>query len=230
MKLQLGYLALSLLMTIILLIINAKAKRISSQKAPANLIKLILGWHVFIIALSLTGFIENLDFPPRFVLFTILPAFIFIAWFAKKARASKWLSNMPVHWLIFYQSFRVLIETLFVFSVATGILHQNVTIEGYNYDMIFAFTSLPMTWLAWRGYYKIVLIWNYLGLAVIIVILFLFQPTIYPPEIYGPDPANFPIEFLQYPYNLVPAFLMPSAVFIHVLSITQLKSLLTKTA
>lgn len=226
MKLQLAYIGLSIAMTLILLYINTKAKKWSDSKAPANLLYLLLGWHVYIFGLSLTGFLENLDFPPRFALLTILPAFVFTGWFATKAKQSSWLHSIPPHWLIFYQIFRIGIESLFVLSVGAGILHPNVTLEGYNYDMVYAFTALLVGWLVLKGNYKIGLLWNYLGLAVIAFIIVLFQTTIYLPELYGPTTAVFPIEFMEYPYNLVPAFLMPSAVFIHVLSILQLRKLI----
>ncbi|MDT0606866.1 hypothetical protein [Croceitalea rosinachiae] len=227
MELKLGYIGLSILMTIILVVIANKATKSSASKAPAKLLYILLGWHLYIYLLSITGFLENLDFPPRFVFLTIMPAFIFVGWFAKKAKNSQWLLSIPSHWLVFYQFFRILIETLFVFTVSAGLLHVNVTIEGYNFDMIYAITALAAGWLVMKGYYKFGLIWNYLGLLVIASIIILFQLTIFAPHVFGPNTASFPLGFLQYPYMLVPAFLMPSAVFIHVLSIVQLRKKLT---
>ena len=228
MGLEIAYIGLSLFMTIVLLYINIKASNKGLNKSPVKFLFLLVGWHFYIYALSLTGFIENFDFPPRFFLLTILPAFIFIGWFVNKTKNSSWLSSIPPHWLVFYQSFRIIIETIFIFTVMAGLLHSNVTIEGYNFDMVYAFTSIIIGYLIIKGYYKIGVIWNILGLVVIAIIIFLFQTTIYLPEMYGPDTARFPIEFMKYPYILVPAFLMPSAVFIHALSIAQLKKLLTQ--
>ena len=119
-----------------------------------------------------------------------------------------------------------LIESLFVWSVASNILHPNVTIEGYNYDMIFGLTALIMGGLYWknpRKWTKVARAWNILGLIVIASIIFLFMTTIYVPEMYGPNVAPFPTAFTGYPYVLVAGFLMPSAVFIHVLSHFQLR-------
>ncbi|TAI47811.1 hypothetical protein [Flagellimonas allohymeniacidonis] len=227
MTLKLGYIALSLLMTVILMAFAFKAMRQDDSKLFKKWVVILLGWHLYIFGLSLTGFIATLDFPPRFVLLTILPAFIFIGWSVSKIKGANWLNHIPPHWLIFYQIFRIGIETLFVFSVYQGILHSNVTLHGYNYDMVYAATALLIGWQVWRGNLKLGLIWNYLGLAVIAFIIFLFQTTIYFPEMYGSIEV-FPVDFFTYPYILVAAFLMPSAVFVHVVSIIQLRQKLSQ--
>jgi len=118
------------------------------------------------------------------------------------------------------------IESLFVASVAQGVLHKNVTVEGYNYDMFFAASALIIGFLFIKKMVsdKVVLMWNYLGLFVIAIIIFLFNATLYLPEMFGPDTLPFPAEFIQYPYSVVAGFLMPSAVFIHVLSIYHYKN------
>lgn len=230
MILKLSYLALALLMSLILLIIGFKAirktfpdKGIARRKRIVLSVSL-LAWHLYILTLASTGILINYGFPPRFFLLLILPAFIFTGVFIYRNRRSSWIQNIPPHWLIYYQSFRILIETLFVFSVARGILHYHVTIEGYNYDMVFAFTALIMAVLFRRKIIssKAVLLWNYAGLAVIAFIIFLFLSTTYLPELYGSKSMLLPRDFVLYPYVLVPAFLMPSAVFIHVLSLVQL--------
>ena len=139
----------------------------------------------------------------------------------------KWVQTILPLWLATYQTFRLILETIFVYSVAAGILHENVTIKGYNYDMIFACTSLITALIIYKTKQlpkQLLLAWNYLGLLVIAVIISLFITTIYLPEIYGPNTPIFPTDFGFYPYVLVPGFLMPSAIFIHVLSIIQLKN------
>ena len=98
-------------------------------------------------------------------------------------------------------------------------------IEGYNFDMIFAFTA-PL--VAYGVYVKkwfskkVVLIWNYIGLGILASVIFVFMTVIYKPEIYGSDIPLLPLEAFTYPYVLIAGFLMPVAVFLHVLSIVQL--------
>lgn len=228
--LELGYISLTILMLFLLCFIGIKAINATFDKTTAKrkrlkLIAALLLWQVYIFALASTDILQNFDFPPRFVLFMILPLFLFTGFFVYKNRNNAWIQNIPPHWLIYYQSFRVLVESLFVFTVAKGILSPIVTIEGYNYDMVFAFTAPIIAFLVFQKKIfskKVAITWNFLGLAVISVIIFLFQTTIYFPEIYGSDTILMPKEFTFYPYVLVAGFLMPSAVFVHVLSIAQL--------
>lgn len=231
MLLQIGYLALSLFMSIIIIVISFKTINITFTNRSQNIskkIKVILGlilWHGYMLVLHFMGTLNSFEFPPRFAIFLIIPAFLFTGIFMYRNRNQQWIQNIPTSWLIFYQTFRILIELLFVFTVSAGILHSNVTIEGYNYDMVFGFTAL----LVGLGFVynkistQLIRIWNYLGLAVIAVIIFLFLTTIYKPEFYGLTGPLMPLDFTYYPYILVPGFLMPSAVFVHVLSIVQLR-------
>ena len=233
MGLQIAYIGLSILMSAILILIITKTidktyhEKLKIRKNKIILILFLIIWHLYLFILGSTEFMINLSFPPRFFILTILPLFIFTGIFIYKNRNNSWIQNIPPHWLFFYQTFRILIEVIFVFTVAKGILHPNVTIEGYNFDMVYAFTVLIIGLIVFRKftqYKRLIIWWNYLGLAVIAIIIFLFQTTIYIPEIYG-DIEAFPIEFLKYPYILVPSFLMPSAVFIHILSIVQLRKM-----
>jgi len=231
MELKLAYICLSILMTVIIILIGLKtinktfSDRSIAKKKKLILILPLLLWHLYIFAITSTGILENYDFPPRFVLFLIFPAFLFTGVFIYKNRNNLWVRNVPQSWIIYYQSFRVLIEIIFVFSVAKGVLHYHVTIEGYNYDMLFAFSAPIIAFLVFQKRFlpkKVAIWWNYIGLCVIAFIIFLFQTTLYFPELYGSNTILLPPEFVMYPYILVGGFLMPSAVFMHVLSIVQL--------
>ena len=132
---------------------------------------------------------------------------------------------IPEEWLTYIQSFRILVETLFVYSVSAGVLHPIVTIEGYNFDMVFGASAIAM----WVFTYKIkvfskqlLILWNYLGIAVLASVIFLFVSAVYFPNIWG-ETEMMPKAFATAPYVLVAGFLMPSAIFIHVLSIIRLR-------
>ena len=231
MTLKIAHVALAALMIIILILFAKKTidRTFLDKNVRKRKLLLVAGgllaWHVYLYLMSISGILDTLSLPPRFAIFLIVPAFIFTGIFLFKNRNNAWIQNVPESWLIFYQSFRILVESLFVASVAEGILHKNVTIEGYNYDMVFGFLAVVIGFLFIRKMIskKMIVLWNYLGLLVIAFIIFLFTTTIYTPEIFGPDTLPFPQEFLQYPYTLVAGFLMPSAVFMHVLSIFHYK-------
>jgi len=218
-------------MTVVVILIGLKtinktfSNKSTAKKKRLILILPLLLWHLYIFAIASTGMLENYEFPPKFFLLLILPAFLFTGIFTYKNRNNTWIRNIPEHWLIYFQTFRILIETLFVFSVAKGLIHHQMTIEGYNYDLLFSASAFIIAFLVFQKKVlskKVALWWNYIGLGVIAIIIFLVQSAIYLPEIYGSDKILLPKEFVMYPYVLVAGFLMPTAVFIHVLSITQL--------
>lgn len=231
MELIIAYIGLTTLMSIILIlfgfwVINKSFPDPKAQKRKKSyLVSGIILWHIYVYLISISGILQNLEFPPRFFIFLVLPLFIFIGVFMYKNRNNAWIQNVPKTWPVYYQSFRILIETVFVFTVAAGFLHKEVTMEGYNYDVLFGL-SAPLVGLLYQKNKlsnKSIIIWNYIGLAVIAFIIFLFLSTVFAPHLYGSNVALMPMEAVTYPYTLVAGFLMPSAVFIHVLSIVQLR-------
>jgi len=195
-------------------------------KKTALLLFGLIGWQVYIYLTSLTGAYKNMSFPPPFFYMLIIPAFLFTGIFMFINKDKAWIEQIPESWLIYYQAFRVLVESLFVYSIAKNIVHENMTIAGYNYDMVFGASAIVVGLLVFQFKAvpkKFVLAWNYLGLCVIAVIIFIVNSTIYLPELYGADMAPWPADFGLYPYIVVAGFLMPSAVFVHVLSIVQLR-------
>lgn len=223
-----SYMLLTLMTVIFLCGIGLTAiykTSINQKKDSSILIIGLIAWQLFIVLMSKTGILESYDFPPRFALAFIFPTFIFTGIFLYRNRNKKWIKSIPEHWIVYFQSFRILVEIIFVFSVSAGILNPEVTIEGYNYDMVFAATAPIIGLLVYSLKIlprKIVLIWNFIGVAVLISVIVVFMTSIYKPEMYGSSLPILPLDAMTYPYNLVAAFLMPTAVFLHILSIIQL--------
>jgi hypothetical protein len=229
MELKTAYLGLTLLTILFLISIGYKAINDSSNSPKKDtyiLISSLLIWQIFIFTLSSNSILKSYEFPPRFAIAFIIPSFIFTGVFLYKSRNKNWIKSIPEQWIIYFQSFRILVEILFVFSVSKGIFNYHVSIEGYNFDMIFAFTAPIIAFLVYHKNLlsrKVVLVWNYIGLTILASVIVLFLTSIYKPEIYGSELPLLPLEALTYPYVLIAGFLMPTAVFLHILSIIQLK-------
>ncbi|MEO0527957.1 MAG: hypothetical protein AAFZ89_12065 [Bacteroidota bacterium] len=229
MGLKLGYLGLTLITVLFLIWIGNRAIERTSSYKRRDLTTVLVGlfsWQTLIFLVTRSGILATYDFPPRFAMFFIVPSFIFIGFFLFQNRNKSWIHSIPEHWVVNFQTFRICIETLFVLSVAEGVLHPLVTIEGYNVDMLFAATAPLIGFLVYTKKIlsrKAVLYWNYLGLAIIAGIIFLFMTSIYKPELWGESEPMLPMAMLTYPYVLIAGFLMPTAVFLHVLSIVQIK-------
>lgn len=232
MELQLGYHLLNLAVVLIVIIVGFKAingafeNTSKAKRKKSTLVICLMLWQLYIFALGQTDILSSYELPPRFAIFLIGPAFLFTGIFIYANRNNTWLHHIPKSWLVYLQSFRILVETLFVFSVTEGVLHTNVTIEGYNFDMILGLTAPVVAFLAFSKNIiseKMVLLWNYLGLVVLASVIFVFLSTVFLPELYGSEGSLMPLTFTKYPYTLIAGFLMPVAVFMHVLSIVQLR-------
>ncbi len=208
---------------------NAIDKTVSDKKTRKEKLFLLVGglilWQLYQLAIGASGFLTDFSFPPRFLLLLVIPAFLFTGIFLTRNRKKDWIMAIPEEWLTYIQSFRILVEILFVYSVSEGILHPLVTIEGYNFDMVFGASAIIM----WLLTYKIkiisntiLILWNYLGITVLASVIFLFVSSIYFPNIWD-ETDMMPTTFASAPYVLVAGFLMPSAIFIHVLSIIRLE-------
>lgn len=203
-------------------------KTVTDKKSKKKKLLLLVGglilWQLYQLAIGASGFLTDFSLPPRFLFCLVLPAFLFTGIFLAKNRKKDWIMAIPEEWLTYIQSFRILVEILFVYSVAAGVLHPLVTIEGYNFDMVFGTSAIAM----WIFTYKIklfskqlLILWNYLGIAVLASVIFLFVSAVYFPIIWG-ETEMMPKAFATEPYVLVAGFLMPSAIFFHILSIIRL--------
>ena len=231
MILKFAYIALTIAMLFVICFIGFKTidkTFVSKTTAKNKKIMLVLGlliWHVYIFIMATSGILQTYELPPRFPLFLILPTFLFTAIFLYKNRNNNWIKNIPPSSLIYVQSFRILVETLFVFSISSQVLPKLVTIEGYNFDMFIGFSAPLIAYLVFnkkRLSKNIAILWNYLGLLVLASVIFLFLSATYFPELYNSKIPLISFKATMYPFVLVAAFLMPLAVFLHVLSLVQL--------
>lgn len=196
----------------------------STLKKVITASTVIIVWLLLQYFISRTGFYLEFSLPPRIPLFMIMPFFIFTIAFMVKNRSGKLLIAIPIVAPIAYQSFRAIIEILFYWTHLQNILPVQVTFEGANYDVLLGVSAIPMALYALRkdASKKVLIIWNYIGIAVVGFAAFTFISSFYFPEIWGGSQSNISIEFNQFPFLILPIFFMPSAVFMHVLSIVQL--------
>ncbi|WP_420320892.1 hypothetical protein [Flagellimonas sp.] len=215
------------LLLILLWVLNNGLKKNGVLASKRNQITFLTALGIFTwLALQYfiwtTGFYYDLSLPPRIPLFMVLPVFLFIVFFMFGNRNHKVLASIPIALPIAVQSFRAVIEVLFYFTFIQGILPIQVTFEGANYDVLIGLSAIVMAVYANRpnASKKVLLAWNFIGTLVVLFAAFIFITSFYFPSIWGE--TGIPIGFNQFPYLLLPTFLMPFAVFLHVLSITQL--------
>jgi hypothetical protein len=183
----------------------------------------IAGWLVLLAILSLAGFFRDFStLPPRPVLAIILPAIALIVLSFRK-KAIQLLQATPPHWLVVMQAFRIAVELQLWMAFMRGLLPEQMTFSGRNFDILSGVLGLVAGWLMWKfkPYWKpIAIIYNIIGLGLllnILVIAVLSMPT--PFRHFLDQPANTIVA--EFPFIYLPGVLVVLAIGLHVFSLRQ---------
>jgi hypothetical protein len=186
---------------------------------------LLLGtWLIFTTVVSLQGMLQNFSTTPPRVMIILIPAVLGIIYISSSSRVNAYLSVIPYSWLLYIQSFRILMEVLLWLMFLNNLIPVQMSFEGLNYDIL-AGLSAPII-----GYYALsvhkwprisALLWNFAGFLLvtnITLISILSSPV--PFRQFMNEPANTIVSF--FPFVWIPAFIVPFAFLMHVLSIKQI--------
>ena len=215
---QFSYYTLSLVMLISIVFMIRKGQ--GAQILIRNIIMFQVGWLAYIFVLTRLGWLESFAFPPRIPALIILPVAMTMIVLTRRTPFKDLLSKLPTHYLIYIQSFRIAVELLIYGTFLSGLLPQRVTFEGINFDILVGVSALPIGYLVQTGRIgkKGALAWNFTALSVLALTVYSFISTFYFSDLFR-NANNF--EFVQMPYILLAAILLPCAVFFHILSIRQ---------
>ena len=132
------------------------------------------------------------------------------------------LGDLPVAWLIGFQSFRIVVEWLLHVAVAEGIANPTMTWTGTNYDIVPGVSALLLAPLADRLRPRTLQVWNLSMAAVLVVTVVsagLSAPT--PFRQIGGDPPNTFISL--FPFVWLPAVLVTLAWLGHLVLFRRLR-------
>lgn len=179
-------------------------------------------WLIFISVLSYLHFFQNTQaLPPRFLL-AVLPNVAFIFFFVKKIP----IKQVNLVTLTSLQIIRIPIELFLYAWYLNKTVPISMTFEGLNFDILMGISALFLTiylLITKKTPKKLLLGWNVIGLLFIInivTIAILSAPT--PFQQFAFNQPN--IAILSFPNTILPAFLVPVAVLVHVLSIKKLRA------
>lgn len=226
--------ALALVMAALLATGTAAATRRAGDRHALRVglcvLAVVCGWLGVVTALAFGGvFADPMALPPR-VFFLPLTAFITIALVLRSARARRLIPAVPRHWPIAAQTFRVGVELALYALYAVGRAPEQVTFAGRNFDVVVGASAPLVAWLvatgrAGRGWG---IGWNVAGLAVLantVVTIVTSAPGPLHLDWDGPSLT----AITDWPIVWLPALLMPTAVFLHVVSLRQMLAVQSKT-
>jgi len=184
----------------------------------------VILWIIFISVLSIQKvFLDFALTPPRIFISVIIPAAV-ILFFVFTKKINKILLSIPEQWLIYIQSFRIIVEILLWMLLLLNLMPVQMSFEGRNFDILVGITAPFVAYLCFgkgKPKYIMVLIWNFAGMLLLINIVttaILSMPTQF--RYFMNEPSNTIVAY--FPVIFLPAILVPIAYSMHLFSIKQI--------
>ncbi|HEU4552203.1 MAG TPA: hypothetical protein VFS25_05190 [Chitinophaga sp.] len=184
---------------------------------------LLAAWLLLLGILSIRGFFADFSSLPPRLIFALLTPLPVVLLFMRSRRGKQLLHQIQPQWLIYLQSFRILVEVAIWLLVHNGLLPVQMSFEGRNFDMLTGLLAFPV------GYYCFVkktwppvaaLLYNIAGLALllnIVAVSTLSMPT--PLRVFHNQPDSSLLT--TFPFIYLPGLLVPLAYTLHILSLLQ---------
>ena len=182
------------------------------------------GWLFISALIAFNGTLMDFSSTPPKILLILIPSVLGIIYISNSKRVTAMLEFIPKSWLVYIQSFRILMEVMLWMLFTANIIPVQMTFEGMNYDIL-AGLSAPLI-----GYYAltvkkwpaiVALLWNFAGFLLVLnitIISVLSTPGVL--RQFTTGPSNTIAAY--FPFVWIPAFIVPFAFLMHVLSIKQL--------
>lgn len=189
------------------------------------LVAFLAGWFLYLFLLSSNEVLFDLSLPPRFLLI-LIPLFLFTILFYIKNKDNQFIQSIPLKWTTLYQTFRVAVELLLLYTFYKGLIPEQATFEGLNFDVIMGATAPLVAFFMIQEHKKnsaLVYAWNIIGIFMVLFVAIIIATSLYQPQLWGAESPLVKTEFLALPYLLIAGFLAPSAIFMHVIALIQLR-------
>jgi len=189
-----------------------------------NFLIVLFAWIIIQTVLALRMFYTlTTTVPPRIILLGVPPLVIIICLFLTTS-GKRFLDNLDIKWLTLLHVIRIPVELVLLWLSFNKVIPQLMTFEGRNFDIlsgitapiIFYFVFVKNSWPK-----SLLLGWNFICLGLllnIVVNAVLSVPTAF--QQFAFDQPN--IAILCFPFNLLPAVVVPLVMLSHLAAIRQL--------
>lgn len=208
--------------------LKAKLDTREINQASLIIIGMSAGWFLYLFAIQKSGLILDKSLPPKLPFLIVLPFTVFTIIFYRKNKENKVLKAMPLSWLVYIQSFRIIVEIIILYTFLAGVLPKSASFEGYNFDVTMGLAAPFVGYFLFKNGVKNLLLartWNVFGILMILFVALIIVTSYYQPALWGSDTRLVKDDFFSFPYLLLPAFLAPMGIFFHVVSLLQLRKL-----
>jgi hypothetical protein len=162
--------------------------------------------------------------PPKILLFGILPTILMMIFLLSSNAGKSFTNQLEIKYLTLINVVRIPVEIILFGLFINKTIPIEMTFEGSNLDILAGISSVFIFYFGFvknRLNSRIVLIWNFLSLALlinIVVLAFLSAPS--PFQKLGFDQSN--IAILYFPFVWLPTVIVPIVLFGHIVSIKKL--------
>lgn len=182
---------------------------------------LLSAWLLLLGILSIRGFFTNFSLPPRLSL-AVLGPLPLVLLFIRSQAGKQLLHQIQPQWLIYLQSFRILVEIAIWVLVRNGSLPVQMSFEGRNFDVLTGLLAFPV------GYYCFVrkswppvvaLFYNIAGFVLLLNVVAITALSMPPGRVFHNSPDSSLLT--KFPFIYLPGVLVPLAYTLHILSLRQ---------
>ncbi|MEY3442949.1 MAG: hypothetical protein RLZZ519_1230 [Bacteroidota bacterium] len=181
----------------------------------------MFSWLGGLLLLSTNGFFANFTSMPPRVTVTIIVPFAVILFLTFKRSFGEFLDVLHPAFLIYLQTFRILVEVVLWLQFRDGNCPEQMTFEGSNFDIIAGITAPIVGWLAFGGGREnriLAIVWNFIGMGLLLNVVVTAILSI--PQIGVFTPPNYMVAY--WPMVWLPGFVAPFAMMLHLFSLRQL--------
>jgi hypothetical protein len=216
---------LFILTTIATFVLFYSALRLSDSKIVNRIGVFIVVWLLLQAFLSTSNFYNTgtSSFPPKFFLLIGIPLLLILLLFVT-VKGRKFVDSLPLVNLTYLNVVRVPVELVLYGLFLSKAVPELMTFSGRNFDILAGLSAPVIAYLClsrqryWR---KTLLIWNFIALALLInIVVNAVLSAPFPFQQFAFEQPN--IAILNFPFTLLPGFIVPVVLFGHLVSIRRL--------
>lgn len=186
---------------------------------------LALAWIALQAFVSASGFYAAPGKPLRFPLL-LMPPLVLGLIYSYTPKGRRFFQRLDIRMLTLLQSIRLIVEPVLYLLALYHLVPKAMTFEGKNFDILI---GLTMPFIYYFGFVRktlparVLIIWNWLGIGLLTVVVSLgVNYTIHAGQAVvaaNAGAALSPFAIQQFPWALLPGFLVPTAILSHVASL-----------
>ncbi len=176
----------------------------------------VLAWLGLPAILSLRGLFFQMGVTPPYLMRVVLPMATLITIFSFSPLGKKVAERLPLTFLVGIQGFRLPLEILLYALAGRGLLAKEMTLSGYNFDIITGVFALIVWVLLHKQSAPSWLLWVFNAVGTLLLFAVVTIAVLGFPEPFGLfTPSNLLVAF--YPWVWLPTFLVQIALVSHLL-------------